>query len=43
VTSAAIVNDAQTGERLRLNVRGIVIKGILKTLDLSLNPLGPED
>jgi hypothetical protein len=40
VTSAGIVTDSQTGEELRLSVKGIVVLGALKVLDLTLNPIG---
>lgn len=38
-TSAGLLFAPQTGERLRFNLRAVVIDGMLKTFNLSLNPL----
>ena len=38
-TSAGLLFAPQTGERMRFNLRAVVIDGMLKTFKLALNPL----
>ena len=39
VRAKGIVEDSETGEPLRLNVKAVIIDGDLKNLDFSLTPL----